>query len=95
MAKQKNENIEEVLAGEIPAETVCADIDGENRETAAPVSFFSDDAKLNELGRKLKKVFTNYPTVDILYHDEKDVYFEKRKVNMTVVRRVDFIKNKE
>ena len=66
MAKQKNEKTEEVLGGEISPETVCADIEGNNTETAAPVSIFPDDSKLNELGKKIKKAFVNFPTADIL-----------------------------
>jgi formaldehyde-activating enzyme involved in methanogenesis len=52
----------------------------------------SKEAK--ELKVAIKRVFENFPNVDIVYHDGKEVFFNFAKPKLTEIRRSDFFNKK-
>jgi hypothetical protein len=57
---------------------------------------FSPEGEVHEtengITEKIKKAFDNFPTVDTLYHDGKEVYFSPVKPGMKAVKRSNFFK---
>jgi flagellar biosynthesis/type III secretory pathway protein FliH len=81
---------EQVAKEKAEAKTKAEQKAKEKAEAAAKAKA-EKEANNSELNEKIKNAFENFPTANKLYHDGKEVFFTQVKIEMTVVKRADFV----